>query len=634
MRFLLVNSNSAVKKIFNITAKKISIDLDMINSISDIPLDEDYNCIFIDDGVLNTGNLEEFKSKMITTKFCLILGKDSPIKSGFDSYIRKPFLPTDIYEVLKKEKTNDMNLSSESYDQAESSKEGVNADINLEHFSDHSDEFLSGVQSDSIISPEIAPIDENIIQAAPENEINLELSPNEISDDLELATPLENEPIDILKDDDIIGLKDEAIIQPSAPPAEEISEPESKAQNSADDIDFSSIFAMQDEFLQTQTKNVKKSRIGGDGYKKKEPAQPKNESPQAQPAQNKPAQAQNITPAQNKPAQTPPKNIQAEPVRAQKPVEKNIEVERRAQKPVEKNVENTIRTQKKIEPKIEPVQEVENIESDIDISATFNEMDEAVNEAEIAQDAQTDSANEDFALDSAADSAENGDLDFDNLFDENLDDFEFDSKNITDINDEIPAAPRAPHSNDDIIDQLDIATLNPNESTPEPAESAPNNDNMLGFQLDDDIKDLSDEDLANLDDEALLALQEQSLNNLSESSKEEPKILNKNDINELTNMLEATSKNDNFNSLTHEALNEALGEEKIEHDFDQIPEIKLENDAEEIIHEVNPPPSVQVSPNANLDLTEIIKTFPIDKLRELLSGVQITINITFPNKKK
>lgn len=32
------------------------------------------------------------------------------------------------------------------------------------------------------------------------------------------------------------------------------------------------------------------------------------------------------------------------------------------------------------------------------------------------------------------------------------------------------------------------------------------------------------------------------------------------------------------------------------------------------------------------DIAEIIKAFPVDKLRELLSGAQITINITFPSK--
>ena len=91
MRFLLVNENSAVKKIFNITAKKAGIELDIVENISDIPLDKDYGCIFVDDEVLKTGNVGDFKSKMITTKFCIILSKNSPLIGGFESYIRNPY---------------------------------------------------------------------------------------------------------------------------------------------------------------------------------------------------------------------------------------------------------------------------------------------------------------------------------------------------------------------------------------------------------------------------------------------------------------------------------------------------------------------------------------------------------------
>lgn len=117
MHFLLVNKNAAVKKIFNITAKKAGIELDVVDSVDKIPLDKDYSCIFVDDDMLKTGDIGDFKTKMITTKFCVILSKDSPLVGGFDSYIRKPFLPTDIYEVLKKEKYNDMN---EAYDEGDS----------------------------------------------------------------------------------------------------------------------------------------------------------------------------------------------------------------------------------------------------------------------------------------------------------------------------------------------------------------------------------------------------------------------------------------------------------------------------------------------------------------------------------
>ena len=91
MKFLLVNTNSAVKKIFIIAARKADISLDFITSINEISIQEDYSCIFIDDGVLNTGDFASIKNKMIDTKFCLIISKDSEIVDGFDEYIRKPF---------------------------------------------------------------------------------------------------------------------------------------------------------------------------------------------------------------------------------------------------------------------------------------------------------------------------------------------------------------------------------------------------------------------------------------------------------------------------------------------------------------------------------------------------------------
>lgn len=157
MHFLLVNKNAAVKKIFNITAKKAGIELDVVDSVDKIPLDKDYSCIFVDDDMLKTGDIGDFKTKMITTKFCVILSKDSPLVGGFDSYIRKPFLPTDIYEVLKKEKYNDMNGAYDEGDSGddlggsadsggENGEIDANSDIDLSEFSDSEDEFLSGVK--------------------------------------------------------------------------------------------------------------------------------------------------------------------------------------------------------------------------------------------------------------------------------------------------------------------------------------------------------------------------------------------------------------------------------------------------------------------------------------------------------
>lgn len=47
MKFLLVNENIAVKKLFNISAKKANIELDIIPSFAQLKLQEDYSLSLI-----------------------------------------------------------------------------------------------------------------------------------------------------------------------------------------------------------------------------------------------------------------------------------------------------------------------------------------------------------------------------------------------------------------------------------------------------------------------------------------------------------------------------------------------------------------------------------------------------------
>ena len=208
MQFLLVNTNSAVKKIFNITAKKAGIELDMVDSIDKIPLDKDYGCIFVDDGALKKGEIDNFKSKMITTKFCIILSKDSPLVSGFDSYIRKPFLPTDIYDVLKKEKYNEMNNVADEGDSGDNlgesgANEGeinANSDIDLSEFSDSEDEFLSGAKdTDEAQNIDFSrnPIDGSADLNLNETPKSPEPSAENPSDDFEIPTTFDLDSVDL-----------------------------------------------------------------------------------------------------------------------------------------------------------------------------------------------------------------------------------------------------------------------------------------------------------------------------------------------------------------------------------------------------------------------------------------------------
>lgn len=618
MKFLLINTNAAVKKIFSIAARKAAIQLDTIGSISNISLQEDYNCIFIDDGVLDTGNFQNFKNKMITTKFCLILSKDKAVVSGFDSYIRKPFLPTDIYDVLKKEKYNEINFSSYDNDdinnQQEIIQENINIDdelpatdvsdininsinqnindIDLSEFQDTDDEFLSGIKDNTPISLDDMDLDL-------ENTDEIKTTNQNTSDDINLNnfnandnmadTINDNDEISFTYDDesqnnidiDNISIKDTDDTIPLDTTfdlvEQEVSESPTESQDTQDidsvqnsyninnnadsndnEIDFSSIFALQDEFLQSQKLSQPKGLVGGDIYIKKESTKI-TQNKQTQSNQNQPTHT--INPTQTQPAQQPqeaPKNTQTQIESTQ--------------------VQNT--------QSFSDFKELENMDFD-EIQTTQSQQ---------SQDADI--------------------LGFgiqDNSFDDNQ---------------EI------------LINQNNI-----------------------------NINDLSDEELDNLDDDTLLKLQEESLNNDNEFSQDfddfnqkeiEPQILDKDDINELTEILEETNpiqnnlkiQNNELSSLTQEALSEVLDEtsnsDKIDDDFSfdnlnddfiQDPQIQPSQPTQNLNTIRDNPTNTQInigdsSNNLNVDLSEIIKSLPIDKLRELLSGVQITINITFPNKKQ
>lgn len=787
MRFLLVNTNNAVRKIFNITAKKAAIQLDAVSSISQIPLKEDYNCIFIDDGVLNTGDISKFKNKMITTKFCIILSKDSPLVSGFDSYIRKPFLPTDIYEVMKKEKSNDMSVSSSSYsaDEGATVDTSVNANIDLNEFSDSEDEFLSGIKDsgqeinfdldipptrddlgvDSAKSDFEIPatggfvdndfrdidLDSSAESSTQNAESNAES--NENTDDFEInftldsaelsegdTKSIDSTELNIKATQDIdLDIKADISLDSApktAPKKVDILE-EAEAQinnikaladkggnffnssNDTHDIDFSAVMALQDELLKEEESKNKKKLIGGDISRKKEP-----------------------TKQEPKVAESSAKNAESSASVAEKKPEK---------KP---NVEKDIK------------QDFAEFESKTDSALKDSAVEKELDSADIMSAFELDSAELEKALDSAPEKepikkpakdfakesakeniaplgddlqnfpheqvpkAQASDSDFTSGLDVDLDALDSISS-FSDIQSDSQAQPQVPKNATEILNNLDITNLNEGFESPtvsDTEEFEGSKYNILGLPINDsgeikDINDLSESELEKLDDEALLLLQERALQDKS------PKVLNKAQIDAINDILEDTQSagdfgannfsannfgagdfgtnnfgaqasgfgannfgaqssdfsmnNNEFQSLTQEALSEALDEGEIasnqnsqilEQDFGTqgftkdyvadsftqdfatdnftqdfgdfqneapIAESSAQNftnptqtpQSQQTIQNIQSTPTKQISINDNLDLAEIIKTFPIDKLRELLSGVQITINITFPTKK-
>lgn len=761
MRFLLVNTNNAVRKIFNITAKKAAIQLDAVSSISQIPLKEDYNCIFIDDGVLNTGDISKFKNKMITTKFCIILSKDSPLVSGFDSYIRKPFLPTDIYEVMKKEKSNDMSIASSSYsaDEGASVDTSVNANIDLNEFSDSEDEFLSGIKDNGqeinfdldipptrddlgvdsaksdfeipatggFVDNDFRDIDldssaESSTQNAESNEntddfeINFTLDSAELSGGDTKSTDSAELDIKATQDIDLdikadISLDSAPKTTPKPAPKKVDILEEAEAQinnikaladkggnffnssNDTHDIDFSAVMALQDELLKEEESKNKKKLIGGDISRKKEP-----------------------TKQEPKVAESSVKNAESSASVADKKPEKKPNVEKDIKQDFAEfeNKKDSALKDSAVEKELDSADIVSAFELD---SAELEKALDSAPEKEPIKKPTKDFAKENIAplgddlqnfpheQAPKTQGAQNSDSDFTSGLDVDLDALDSISS-FSDIQSDSQAQPQAPKNATEILNNLDITNLNEGFESPtvsDTAEFEGSKYNILGLPINDsgeikDINDLSESELEKLDDEALLLLQERALQDKS------PKVLNKAQIDAINDILEDTQSagdfsannfnannfgaqasdfsmnNNEFQSLTQEALSEALDEGEIasnqsqilEQDFGTqgftkdyvadsftqdfatdnftqdfgnfqneapIAESSAQNFAtqtpqsQQNIQNIQSPPTKQISINDNLDLAEIIKTFPIDKLRELLSGVQITINITFPTKK-
>ncbi|PAF52167.1 hypothetical protein BKH44_03430 [Helicobacter sp. 13S00477-4] len=87
-----------VTKLFEASAKKLGLEL-IVQTELKIQDIEGELFLFIDEGI--EGDFSEFLQKNSLVLSCFLHKYSSPKKEGFDIYIRKPFLPTEILDILK-----------------------------------------------------------------------------------------------------------------------------------------------------------------------------------------------------------------------------------------------------------------------------------------------------------------------------------------------------------------------------------------------------------------------------------------------------------------------------------------------------------------------------------------------------
>ncbi|MCK5853704.1 MAG: hypothetical protein KAG56_00695 [Sulfurovaceae bacterium] len=118
MKILLINNNPVVSRLTALSARKENISLDEIKTISELKAN-DYNIIFVDGESYNNDVSNILRNSGVKRRVLFYTQGDDNEKSIFTQTILKPFLPSEVSEILRKTKVEmlkEKEVSKESVD--------------------------------------------------------------------------------------------------------------------------------------------------------------------------------------------------------------------------------------------------------------------------------------------------------------------------------------------------------------------------------------------------------------------------------------------------------------------------------------------------------------------------------------
>lgn len=99
MRVLLFNDNPVVTKLVTLSAQKTGDQLEVCSDIKVLNPGE-YELLIVDDGVYNDESAAILGSSITASQHLFMSNRDTEVPAGFEHKINKPFLPTDLVELL------------------------------------------------------------------------------------------------------------------------------------------------------------------------------------------------------------------------------------------------------------------------------------------------------------------------------------------------------------------------------------------------------------------------------------------------------------------------------------------------------------------------------------------------------
>lgn len=104
MRLLLINKNPVVSRMMQMSVPKAGFDIEECDNVYDLPTGT-YEVVVIDDEMYDENFMHDIKQHVKFRQLGLISASHTAASDEFDFVLTKPFLPTDLIEVLRTVKT-------------------------------------------------------------------------------------------------------------------------------------------------------------------------------------------------------------------------------------------------------------------------------------------------------------------------------------------------------------------------------------------------------------------------------------------------------------------------------------------------------------------------------------------------
>jgi hypothetical protein len=113
MQVLLINQNATIERLVSLSTGKLLYTLDKVASCEEAEI-KDYDFIIIDSDLYDADSFDTLKNSVLSATTIIMLSKGLERPRGFDIFIEKPFLPTELVDILSTARAvEDVNLNSD-----------------------------------------------------------------------------------------------------------------------------------------------------------------------------------------------------------------------------------------------------------------------------------------------------------------------------------------------------------------------------------------------------------------------------------------------------------------------------------------------------------------------------------------